>query len=101
VLLLSSDLPFVTRRAVAELLAAAGSQGEPLVMAVPALGRGGTNALYLRPPDAIGLHFGGDSLAQFQRDAESRGVSFAVRPSAEMALDVDEPADLMRLRRAV
>jgi 2-phospho-L-lactate/phosphoenolpyruvate guanylyltransferase len=101
VLLLSSDLPFVNRRAVRSLLDAAESEVKPVVVAVPAVGRGGTNALYLSPPDAIGLHFGGDSLASFGRDAGARGVRFVIYPSAEMALDLDEPVDLVRLRRAV
>jgi 2-phospho-L-lactate guanylyltransferase (CobY/MobA/RfbA family) len=68
---------------------------------VPALGRGGTNALYLNPPDAISLHFGADSLAAFRREAEGRGVNFAIHRSEAMALDLDEPADLAHARRAV
>jgi 2-phospho-L-lactate guanylyltransferase len=101
VLLLSSDLPLVTRKAVRELLEAAGREEAPVAVAVPALGRGGTNALYLRPPEAIDLHFGDDSLASFRRDAQARHVRFVTHPSAAMALDIDEPADLARLRRAV
>jgi len=101
VLLLSSDLPFVKRRAVREVLDAAAAEAGPLALAVPAIGRGGTNALYLRPPGVINLHFGGDSLALFRHDAEARGVAFVIHESAEMALDLDEPLDLERLRRAV
>lgn len=101
VLLLSSDLPFVSRRAVREVLDAARAEEGPLALAVPAIGRGGTNALYLRPPEAINLHFGGDSLGLFRRDAETKGVHFVIHESAEMALDLDEPIDLERLRRAV
>ena len=47
-------------------------------VAVPALGRGGTNALYLNPPDAISLHFGADSLEAFRREAEMKGVSYLI-----------------------
>lgn len=101
VLLLSSDLPLVGVEAVRDLLDAATAVDGPLVMAVPAIGRGGTNALYLRPPDAIGLHFGDDSLVKFQEDAQGRGVRFAVHHSDAIALDLDEPADLDRLSRAV
>jgi len=100
VLLLSSDLPLVTEAAVRDLLEAAGRAAAPVALAVPATGRGGTNALYLRPPDAIGLHFGDDSLARFRHEAETRGVQFVVHPSEAMALDLDEPADLERLRQA-
>lgn len=101
VLLLSSDLPLVTVEAVRALLDEAAGHESPVAVAAPAMGRGGTNALYLRPPDAIGLHFGDDSLANFRHEAETRGVAFVVHQSDAMALDVDEPADLARLRRAV
>jgi 2-phospho-L-lactate guanylyltransferase len=101
VLLLSSDLPLVTPDAVFRLLRDAAKHASPVAVAVPAIGRGGTNALYLRPPDAIGLHFGDNSLAKFQEDAEARGVRFVVFHSDAMALDLDEPSDLARLSRAV
>jgi len=101
VLVLSSDLPLVTERSVRELVDLAARHRAPVVVAVPAIGRGGTNALYVRPPDAIGLHFGDDSLAKFREDAESRGVEFVVHHSDAMALDLDEPSDLASLSRAV
>lgn len=99
VLLLSSDLPLVSRRAIATMLSAARRLGAPGVLAAPATGRGGTNALFLSPPDVIGLHFGDDSLARFERDAASRGVRFALHESPRLALDLDEPTDLDELRR--
>ena len=101
VLILSSDLPLVTVDSVRELLDSAGRHASPVVVAAPAIGRGGTNALYIRPPDAIGLHFGDDSLTKFRDDAESRGVRFVIHHSDAMALDLDEPSDLARLSRAV
>jgi 2-phospho-L-lactate/phosphoenolpyruvate guanylyltransferase len=101
VLLLSSDLPLVTPAAVSEVLAAGAHMEAPVAVAVPAVGRGGTNALYLRPPDAVTLHFGSESLAKFRHEAEDRGVNFSIHHSDAMALDLDEPADLARMRRAV
>jgi 2-phospho-L-lactate guanylyltransferase len=101
VLLLSSDLPLVTIEAVREVIESATRLDAPVAMAVAATGRGGTNALYLRPPGAITLQFGSDSLAKFRREAESRGVNFVVHHSESLALDLDEPGDLVRLRRAV
>ena len=101
VLILSSDLPLVTPQAVREILDAGARHASPVVVAAAAIGRGGTNALYLRPPDAIGLHFGDESLAKFREDAESRGVRFVIHHSDAMALDLDEPSDLARLSRAV
>jgi 2-phospho-L-lactate guanylyltransferase len=101
VLLLSSDLPLVTVHSVREVLEAGSQIKCPVAVAVRAVGRGGTNALYLRPPGAITLHFGADSLAKFRDEAERSGVKFVVHDSDGMALDLDEPGDLARLRRAV
>jgi 2-phospho-L-lactate guanylyltransferase len=101
VLLLSSDLPLVTIDSVRDVLESAARFDAPVAVAVEAIGRGGTNALYLRPPGAITLNFGSDSLAKFRREAVTRGVRFVVHHSDAMALDLDEPGDLARLRRAV
>jgi 2-phospho-L-lactate/phosphoenolpyruvate guanylyltransferase len=101
VMLLSSDLPLVTADAVRDVLESAARLDAPVAVAVPAVGRGGTNALYLRPPHAITLHFGSDSLAKFRQEAQSRRVEFVIHHSDAMALDLDEPGDLARLRRAV
>lgn len=100
VMLLSSDLPLVTVEAVRDVLESATRLDAPVAIAVPAVGRGGTNALYLRPPHAVALHFGSDSLAKFRQEAQSLGVTFVVHHSDAMALDLDEPGDLARLRRA-
>ncbi len=98
VLLLSSDLPLIDAETIDRLLDWAGSLPRPVVVAVPAVGRGGTNALYLAPPRSIGLHFGDVSLAKFEADARSRGVRFELYHSPELALDVDEPSDLASYR---
>jgi 2-phospho-L-lactate/phosphoenolpyruvate guanylyltransferase len=98
VLLISSDLPLIDAAVVDRLLEWADRLPRPVVVAVPAIGRGGTNALYLAPPDVIDLHFGDDSLAKFEADARSRGVSFETYESPELALDVDEPSDLAAFR---
>jgi 2-phospho-L-lactate guanylyltransferase (CobY/MobA/RfbA family) len=99
VLLLSSDLPLITREAGADLLHAARAMGSPAVLAAPATGRGGTNALYLNPPQVIDLHFGDDSLGKFERDAAQHGVPFALHERDVLALDLDEPSDLEELAR--
>lgn len=98
VLLLSSDLPLVTRETIAAMLARGAQLRAPAVLAAPATGRGGTNALYLRPPDACALHFGDDSLTRFEADAKRRGATFELFESAELALDLDEPSDLELLQ---
>jgi len=98
VLLLSSDLPLVTEAAVRAMLDASARHPAPVAVAAPAIGRGGTNALYLRPPNVMGLHFGDESLAQFRADAQAHGVKFVLFRSDALALDLDEPSDLARVR---
>jgi len=101
VLILSSDLPLVTPKSVRDMLQTASRVEPPAVVAAPAIGRGGTNALYLSPPDAISLRFGADSLKAFRREAETKGVNFEVHKSEALALDLDEPEDLARARAIV
>ena len=98
VLLLSSDLPLVTPEVVARMLARGAALPAPAVLAAPATGRGGTNALYLRPPGACGLHFGDDSLRRFEADARAQGATFELFEAPELALDLDEPSDLELLQ---
>lgn len=97
VLLLSSDLPLVTREAIAEMLSVAHQCSPPAVVAAPAIGRKGTNALFLAPPTAIGMHFGDDSLAKFKGDAIRQDTVFLIHRSVALALDLDEPTDLETL----
>ena len=98
VMLLSSDLPLVTEGALLALAHAADGRST-VGVAARASGRGGTNALFLRPVDAFGLHFGDGSLSSFEADARARGVPFAIRDDPALALDLDEPSDLLALGR--
>jgi 2-phospho-L-lactate guanylyltransferase len=97
-LVVSSDLPLLNAAVIEAMLERAIGLGSPAVLAAPATGRGGTNALYLAPPDVIDLHFGDDSLRKFEADALARGVRFELFEAEELALDLDEPADLEALR---
>jgi 2-phospho-L-lactate guanylyltransferase len=99
VLLLSSDLPLVDADAIQAMIDRAAAVDGPLVLAAAALGRQGTNALYLRPPDVIALQFGDASLPRFAAEAARRGCAFVVHDDVRLALDIDEPGDLATLRR--
>ena len=98
VVLLSSDLPLVDQGELARMISAGRRLGRPAVLAAAASGRGGTNALYLCPPGAVGLHFGDASLEKFAQDAARREVRFELFNSTRLALDLDEPSDLETLR---
>ncbi len=96
-LLLSSDLPLVDPAGLRRLLARTDTEG-PLVVAAPAVGRQGTNALYLRPPGDFELHFGEASLPRFAAEAHRHGRGFLVHDDPSLALDLDEPGDLSAWR---
>ena len=99
-LLLSSDLPLIGAESLRGLLDRAGVIEGPLVVAAPATGRQGTNALYLRPMDGFDLLFGEASLPRFIAEARRRGRPMLIHDDPALALDIDEPEDLEALARA-
>ncbi|HXZ99688.1 MAG TPA: 2-phospho-L-lactate guanylyltransferase [Candidatus Binatia bacterium] len=98
-LLLSSDLPLVEADDLRSLMERAEAEEGPVAVAVPALGREGTNAIYLRPLGGFVLQFGDRSLPRFAAEAERRGRRFVVHDEPSLALDLDEPEDLVVLAR--
>jgi 2-phospho-L-lactate guanylyltransferase len=93
-LVLSSDLPLVEADHLHRLLDRAAAEPGPLCIAAAALGRAGTNALYLRPLTPFDLQFGDRSLPRFAAEAGRRGMRFLVHDDPALALDLDEPGDL-------
>jgi 2-phospho-L-lactate/phosphoenolpyruvate guanylyltransferase len=91
VLMLPSDLPLLTIEDLDALYALA-LEGNSVIIAPSH--DGGTNALLLRPPHAIGFAFGEDSFARHCTMAAAAGLPCHVYESATLALDVDHPEDL-------
>lgn len=101
-LVLPGDLPLLSIEALDELLLAAdaglvAAAGGPLLAIVPSDARSGTNALLLRPPDAIAPAFGTDSFEAHLRAAESASVAVQVVTDPVLGFDLDTPDDLERL----
>lgn len=69
------------------------------LVVVPSEGDGGTNALYLRPPEVIAPRFGPGSLARHVHVAERAGLRCSVLPLDRLELDLDTPADIDRFLR--
>jgi 2-phospho-L-lactate guanylyltransferase (CobY/MobA/RfbA family) len=97
-LLLSSDLPLVDATALQRLLAHTDRTGA-VVVAAPALGRKGTNALFLRPLTNFTMHFGEASLPKFEAEAHRRSRQFIIHDDPCLALDLDEASDIATWRR--
>jgi len=92
-LVLLADLPLVTGAALQEMLAkSAGGQEAILARGQ----RGGTHALWVRPPGWLPFTFGTDSFARFTHHVSQAGARMVIHDSPALALDVDLPEDLER-----
>jgi len=92
VLILPADLPLLKSVDVENLIAAASAPRD--VVIAPSKAKG-TNALFLRPPDLINLRFGGESFPLHVKEASQAGVRPRIYRSTTVALDIDEPEDLL------
>jgi 2-phospho-L-lactate guanylyltransferase len=92
-LVVLSDLPLARAEDLAALI-----QADAQVAIAPSKD-GGTNALLLRPPDAIPFRFGRASARRHRLEAERRGLPIAVVHRDTLAFDVDTPDDLAALER--
>ncbi len=95
-LVMLGDLPLVRLKDVDELLRAA--EAVDVVLA-PDRQQRGTNALVLRPPDAVEPVFGPGSYPAHQAAARSRGLRIREYRSPVFAFDIDIAADLDELER--
>lgn len=98
VALLPGDCPLLDPRELDRVLT-----GVPprYVAVVPDRHGTGTNALILSPPGAIRPAFGEGSCERHVASARAAGVPHAVERLESLALDLDTPADLIALTRAL
>jgi len=98
VVLLPGDCPLLEPRELDRLLTGVPSR---FVAVVPDRHGTGTNALVLAPPGAIRPAFGEGSRARHVAAAREAEVPYAVEELPSLALDLDTPADLVALTRAL
>ena len=91
-LIVPGDVPMITSEAIGKIIRPS-AEGKRVVLA-PDRRWFGTNALYATPPDAIPMCFGPRSFALHRAAAEARAIPCHELEVAELALDIDEPADL-------
>lgn len=94
-LVVLSDLPLVR----AEDLSAVAALAAQANVAIAPSKDGGTNALLLRPPDAIPFRFGTESADQHRREAGTRGLQVAQLDRETLAFDVDTLPDYEAWRK--
>lgn len=97
-LLLPIDCPLLDPRELERLLT--GLPGRYAAI-VPDRHGTGTNALALAPPGAIEPSFGEGSCARHVAAAREAGLPYSVEELPSLGLDLDTPADVIALTRAV
>ncbi len=94
-LVLPADLPLLDAGDVRAVLRCAGEA--PSVTISPDGAHAGTNALLIRPPDALPFAFGPDSYERHLRAARERGLEVRVCERPHLSFDLDTAEDLARL----
>jgi 2-phospho-L-lactate guanylyltransferase len=100
-LLVPGDCPLLSAAALDGLLSAASGDVARSAVIVPDRHGTGTNALVLRPPDALPPSFGPGSCERHLATAREAGTVADVLEVAELALDVDTPDDLLALQETL
>ena len=96
-LALPGDIPLVTPAELAELLAA--HPPAPSFTIAPSHDERGSNAIACSPPDAVPLRFGENSFYPHLREAEACGIRPNVLHLPGIALDIDNPEDVVSFMR--
>lgn len=96
-LVLPADLPYLSASDVQMLLEALNDTAVSAVISPDRL-REGTNALLLRPPDALQFVFGSGSFEAHLSGARERGIQVEIRETVGVAFDLDTREDLRSLR---
>ena len=100
VLVIPGDVPLASSEELTKLAESAVRHEGPRVSLVPSHDGGGTNALFLSPPDVIEPEFGPGSFVKHLAAAVARRIDAEVMQLPGLAADVDLPEDLAWLRRA-
>ena len=96
-LVFPADLPLLRAQDVGAVAEAGDGGEESLAAVAPDAAGKGTNALLLRPPDALPFLFGPDSFAAHLDAARERGVKTRVVERPNLGFDLDTADDLRRL----
>jgi 2-phospho-L-lactate guanylyltransferase len=94
VLILPADIPLVSCGDVDKLIELGAKK--PVVVLSPSL-NGGTNALFLNPPDVIRVSFGKGSFYTHVKEAIDKEVPVRFHASKEIMMDIDSNDDLSKL----
>ena len=96
-LVLPADLPLLEPDDVWDLLGETDAEAPAQIVISPDQARAGTNALLLRPPDALPFAFGVGSYEAHLEAASERDLDVRICERPHLAFDLDIAGDLARL----
>jgi len=96
VLVIPGDAPLITAQDIDFVIDKV--KDHPHVIMVPASDKLGTNAILRKPPDVITSMFGHDSFRKHKEQADEKNIPYEVYELPNIALDIDEPADIEQLK---
>ena len=96
VLVIPGDAPLITAQDIDFVIDKV--KDHPHVIMVPAADKLGTNAILRKPPDVITSMFGHDSFRKHKEQADDKNIPYEVYELPNIALDIDEPADIEQLK---
>jgi 2-phospho-L-lactate guanylyltransferase len=95
VLVLPADIPLLSSTDINRIIEIAGKANSTVVISPSH--NGGTNALYLRPPNVIEVSYGPGSFKRHIIRSRTIGARLKVYYSRSVAFDIDSQKDLQRL----
>ena len=96
VLVIPGDAPLITAEDIDFVIDKV--KDHPHIIMVPAADKLGTNAILRKPPDVITSMFGHDSFRKHKEQADEKNIPYEVYELPNIALDIDEPADIEQLK---
>ena len=97
--ILPADIPLARADDIRAVVEALGADGAARCVLVRSRDNG-TNALALRPPEAIAMHYGRDSADAHRAAADAAGIAVVELMNERLAFDVDAPEDVDEMATA-
>jgi len=98
VLIIPADLPFLSVKAVSEMISR--SKGAPEIIIAPDRKNDGTNALLVNPVGVLDYDFGEWSFKKHIEQAERKKISVEIFISDDLSFDLDYPEDYEYLKKS-
>ncbi len=93
---LPADIPLARAEDIRAVVDALGTGAGPRAVLVRSRDNG-TNALAMRPPEGVSMHYGRDSADAHRAAAEAAGIEVIEIENDRLAYDIDAPEDLAEL----